>query len=112
MKMQAALKETGVQVSLVAELDGHVVGFVLGQVFYGEFGRPEPVAIIDSLGVLPDFQKKNVARALMHQLRMNLKGLKIETIQTQVDWNQFELMKFFAKYDFKPAQKICLECKL
>lgn len=111
-KIQSALKDTGIRVSLVAELENTVVGFVIGQVFYGEFGQPEPVAVVDSLGVLPAFQGQHVGRALMHQLKTNLRGLNIEKIQTQVDWSQFQLMEFFAHHGFSPAPRLCLECRI
>ena len=111
LKVNSALQESGIRISLIAELDGFIVGFLMGQVFYGEFGQPEPVAIIDSLGVSPDYRGKKVAHAMMHQLKMNLRALKIEKIQTQVEWPQFELQQFFAKEGFVPAPRLCLECK-
>ena len=42
VKLQQNLTETGIQVSLAAELDGSFVGFLLARVFYGEFGTMEP----------------------------------------------------------------------
>jgi len=109
LKVKSALNETGIRISLVAELDDHVVGFLMGQVFYGEFGQPEAIAIIDSLGVDPGYRRKKVARALMHQLKTNLRGLNIEIIQTQVDWAQFELLQFFSGEGFSPAPRLCLQ---
>ena len=52
-KLAETLDETGVRVSLVAEQDGHPVGFIMARVDFGEFGRTEPEAVIDTIGVDP-----------------------------------------------------------
>ena len=48
VKLEQNLAETGIQVSLAAELDGAFVGFLLARVFYGEFGTMEQVAVLDT----------------------------------------------------------------
>lgn len=107
-KLGRALNE-GVQMSLCAEVDGHVVGFLMGQVFYGEFGQAEPVASIDTLGVDPDYWKRGVGRALWNQFAANLKALRIVKIHTQVDWTNWSLLRFLEKVGFMPAPRLCLE---
>src|SRR4030065_2400263 len=49
------------QVSLVAELEGKVVGFILGDISGWEFGVPETVGWIDKSGGEPSYQKKGLA---------------------------------------------------
>jgi predicted N-acetyltransferase YhbS len=39
--------------SIVCEVGGEVIGFIMGQVYTGEFGVPETTATIDTLGVHP-----------------------------------------------------------
>jgi ribosomal protein S18 acetylase RimI-like enzyme len=111
-KVQSALAEGKLQSSLVAELDGHVVGFVLARVYYGEFGRPEPVAVIDSIGVHPDFRGRQVGQALMRQLRLNLRALGADRLETQVHWTELPLLRFLAAQGFEPAPRLCLELDL
>lgn len=111
-KLKAAVSEPTLRTSLVAEIDGHVVGFVLARLFYGEFGRAEAVAVIDSLGVDPAFRKRSVGQALLRQLLLNLRALRVERIETQVDWDQFDLLAFLAKNGFRPAARMCLEREL
>lgn len=111
-KLKSALGNGGIRISLAVENDGFVVGFMMGQVFYGEFGQVDPVAIIDSIGVDPDYRGKHIARAMVYQLKTNLRGLGIQRVQTQVDWNQGDLIQFFAKEGFQPAPRLCLECSL
>lgn len=100
------------RISLAAELDGRLVGFLLGRLYYGEFGLPEPTAVIDSLGVDPASSGKHVGRALMRQLRGNLRALSIESIRTEVEWDAHELLAFLARQGFRPAPRLCLELRL
>ena len=111
-KLDQALSAGQVQSSLVAEIDGHVVGFVLATIYYGEFGRAEPVAVVESLGVDPDYRGQHVGQALMRQLVMNLRGLRVERIETQVTWKQTDVLEFLSAQGFKPAPRICLEMEL
>jgi predicted N-acetyltransferase YhbS len=108
-KVRAVLNEPRLRTSLVAELDDHVVGFLLARVHYGEFGRAEPVAVIDSLGVDPEYRKRHVGQALMRQLTMNLTALRVERVETQVDGSQLDLLAFLANAGFRPAPRVCLE---
>lgn len=111
-KVAAALQANAVHTSLVAELDDHVVGFMIARVYYGEFGRSEPTAIVDSIGVDRGYQRRKVGDALMRQLLMNLRALGVEHLESLVDWDQQELMQFFAHHDFKPAPRLCLRLSL
>jgi ribosomal protein S18 acetylase RimI-like enzyme len=110
--LQRAVTQTGVQISLVAEVDGRVVGFVIGSLYYGEYGVVEPSASIDAISVAPYSRGKNVGKALMHQLRLNLAALRITTLRTEVSWDHFGLLAFFRSQGFKPSQRLCLECEL
>ena len=112
LKMKQAFADTGIAVSLVAELDDHVVGFVLARVYYGEFGVVEPAAVLDVLGVHPDYRGRHVASALVDQLRTNLLGLGIPKLQTEVQWGNTELTSFFQHEGFKLAPRICLDLDL
>ncbi len=109
VKLAEVAKDTGVRISLAAYVKGEPAGFLMGRLYYGEFGQPEPVAILDSMGVSTAFTGQKVGAALMRQLEMNLSGLGIERLQTQVEWDQVELLKFFQRAGFKPAARLCLE---
>ena len=111
-KIADALKESGVRISLAAEIEGCLGGFLLGRLYYGEFGVPEPVAIIDSLGVDPDFAGRHVGAALLAQLETNMRGMGIESIQTQVEWDHFGLLGFLAAEGFRPAPTLTLQKRL
>ena len=112
LKLKQALSDTGIQISLGAELDGIFVGFLLARVYYGEFGTPEPVAVLDTMGVHPDFRGRGVGSDLIDQLRTNLLGLGIRTLQTEVSWRNPELLAFFQHEGFQPAPRFCLDLDL
>lgn len=103
-KMHEIMNESGIRVSLVAELDEHVVGFVMARVDFGEFGQTEPSAIIDTLGVDPDYAHKNVGSALLSQLFANLTVLRTDRVRTEVGAKQLALQGFLQNNGFGPAQ--------
>ncbi len=112
LMLQRALKQAALQVSLSAEMEGRVVGFVIGSLYYGEFGVAEPSASIDAIGVDPRYRGQHVGKALMRQLRLNLGALRITTLRTEVTWDDFELLAFFKSEGFSPANRVCLERRL
>jgi len=111
-KIDEAMRDTGIRMSLAAETEGTFAGFLLARLYYGEFGVPEPFAIVDTIGVDPDLQGRRVGTALLSQLEANLKGIGIETIRTEVEWKQLPMIGFFASHGFRPAPAICLEKKI
>lgn len=111
-KLNEAMRETGVRISLAAEVDGALAGFIIGRLYYGEFGVVEPVAIVDSIGVDPAFRGRHVGAALLAQLETNLRAIGIETLQTQVDWNHLELIGFLGSHGFAPSPVLCLHKNL
>lgn len=109
VKLEQNLAETGIKVSLAAEQDGCFCGFLLARVYYGEFGILEPVAVLDTLGVHPGFRRRGVGTALLGQLCLNLSGLGVTRLQTEVDWDDQELLTFFHREGFRPAPRLCLD---
>ena len=108
-KLAETLDETGVRVSLVAELDGRPVGFIMARVDFGEFGRTEPEAVIDTIGVDPASTHQNVGTAMMSQLMVNLMALQVERVRTEVVWNDHPLLSFLDRCGFRPAQRLALK---
>ena len=111
-KVQQSLTGSRLRTSLVAEVDGGVVGFLMAQTYYGEFGQPEPTVVIDSLGVHKDFQGKHVGAALMRQFLMNARALGVSRLRTEVGWNEVDLIRFFDHHGFKHGGRLVLEADL
>jgi predicted N-acetyltransferase YhbS len=100
------------QVSLVAEVEGEVVGFILGDVSGWEFGVPETIGWMDTIGVNPAYQKKGIAKALAHELIKNLKEIGVRTLYTLVSWDDWDLLQFFHAMGFTRGDMINLELKI
>lgn len=107
-KLNEMLHQSGVQVSLVAEQDGFPVGFIMARVDFGEFGHTSTEAVMDSIGVDPGFRGQGVGQALMAKLMANLGALEVETVRTEVEWNDTGLIDYFSTTGFAPAQRIAL----
>ncbi len=107
-KFQEMLVESGIRVSLVAEKKDLVAGFIMARVDYGEFGKPIPTAVIDTIGVHPAEKGTGVGQALLSQLLINLSILQVESLHTQIQWNQAELHKFLQGCGFVPSQRLVL----
>jgi len=108
-KLEEALHESDIRVSLVAELDGVSVGFIMARVDLGEFGRSETSAILDTIGVDPDYRDRGVGRALLSQLLANLTTLRVDKVLTEVDWGDRELMGFLDRCGFAPSPRLCFD---
>lgn len=111
-KLEQAFSDTGIALSLGVEMDDRLVGFLLARVYYGEFGVVEPAAVLDVIGVDPDYRGRHVAAAMIDQLRTNLLGLGIKRLQTEVRWDNPELLTFFEREGFRLAQRVCLDLDL
>ncbi|MEJ2219801.1 MAG: GNAT family N-acetyltransferase [Desulfobacterales bacterium] len=99
-----------VPASLVAEEeDGSVVGFVMGELFLGEYGIFQEQATLDTIGVDPDCQQKGIGRQLMKEFMDHLRELGVQKINTLVDWNDSSLVEFFRANEFTPSKTINLE---
>ncbi|MBP1642321.1 MAG: putative acetyltransferase [Acidobacteria bacterium] len=112
IKLAENLAAAGIRVSLAAEVDGVLVGFLLARVFYGEFGRTEPSAALDTLAVYPNLHGLGIGHALLAQLRLNLSALGVASIQTEVSWDDQALLAFFHREGFRPAPRLALDLEV
>jgi GNAT superfamily N-acetyltransferase len=108
-KLAEALHDSDIRVSLIAEQDGRPVGFIMARVDFGEFGRIEPTAVMDAIGVDPDYRHQGIGRALLSQLLVNLATLRVERIRTEIDWRDRDLLAFLGGCGFALAQRLCLD---
>jgi ribosomal protein S18 acetylase RimI-like enzyme len=101
-----ALNDSAVRVSLTARVDGIVAGFVAASTDFGDFGRTEPVAVLDTIGVDPDYAHHGIGHALLSQLFVNLQALRVERVETVVSSHNFELLGFLYDAGFEQAQRL------
>jgi predicted N-acetyltransferase YhbS len=110
--LKEALDESAIRVSLVAETDGFVSGFVMARMDFGDFGQTEPFAVIDTIGVASDQGHQGIASALLSQLLMNLSGLQVDHVRTEISRENFDLLAFLYNHGFGPSDQLALERKV
>ncbi len=113
-KQQIELSNTHYPLScLVAEYEGKVIGFILGEVSGGEFKVPDTVGWISTIGVDPDYQHRGVARKLSQEFVTNLKTAGVTIVYTLVNWGDWDLLKFFRAMGFsRGGEMINLELSI
>ena len=99
--------------SLVAEVDdGTVVGFVMGEIYLGEYGIFQEEATLDTIGVDPDYQHKGVGRQLIDEFIDHLRDVGVQKVHTLVGLDDSQLISFFNANKFSPSKTINLERNL
>lgn len=111
-KVKEVVDETGIRVSMVAEIKGQICGFIMARVDFGEFDRTEPNAVLDTLGVDPGYAHQQVGSALLSQLLANLTSLRLEKIRTEVGADHFDILKFLMKNGFRTSQQLAFVCRV
>ncbi len=98
---------------LVAEHAGKVIGFIIGEVSGWEFGVPDTIGWISTIGVDPEYQHRGVARELSQEFIKNLKAIGVSIVYTLVNWSDWDLLKFFRAMGFtRGGEMINLELKI
>ena len=98
--------------SQVAEVDGRVVGFMLGEVRGGEFGMEEPTGWLEFFGVDPAARERGIGRRLTDALLAGFKKRGAHVARTMVRTQDAEIARFVAAMGFVPAPVSALEKRL
>ena len=96
-------------VSLVALVEGQVVGYIISEILTNSFGLDQG-GWIENFGVLPQYMGQGIGRALAARLFELYKKKKIEEIYTAVLWDSVDLLSFFKSIGFDRSHFINL-CK-
>lgn len=105
-KLAEAMIESAIRVSMTARLDGTIVGYLMARADLGDFGRTEPAAVIDTIGVDPEYEHRGVGRALLSQLFANLGALRVERVETLTAPRDQDLLGFLFDAGFQPSQRL------
>jgi GNAT superfamily N-acetyltransferase len=98
--------------SLGAELDGNIVGYIIGEIRIWEFGIGEKTGWIRILGVDPDFQRRGIGRKLGEALLEHFERRGIKRVRTMAEWYTGDLISFFKSLGFNMLNMIPLEKEL
>ncbi|MBI5627706.1 MAG: GNAT family N-acetyltransferase, partial [Candidatus Rokubacteria bacterium] len=82
--------------SLVAETDGRIAGFLFGWVAESEFGISQPTAWVDLIGVDPPYRGRGIAHALIDRFVRSAEELRaVRKVATLIDLGQADVREFF-----------------
>jgi GNAT superfamily N-acetyltransferase len=95
----------------------------MGYVSGWEFGVPDTIGWIDTLGVDPAYQRQGIGRALFTALIENFKRSgkektpesKIEgvnVVYTLTNWNDWDLVQFYNAMGFKKGEMLNLKLQI
>ena len=92
--------------SLVAEQDGRVIGFIMGELYIGEYGISREGATIDTVGVMPDCRRQGIGEMLMAEFTDHLRQLGVTHINTLVETQDSGMMHYFQSNGFLPSKAV------
>ena len=95
--------------SQVAEIDGRIVGFMLGDCRAGEFGLEEPSGWIERFGIDPDFRGKDLGRRMFDPICAPFRAEGANRVRTLVDRNDAALTGFLKAIGFGDSPLTALE---
>jgi len=98
--------------SQVAELDGRVVGFMLGDVRAGEFGLEEPSGWIERFGIDPDYRGRDLGRQMFEAMLRHFRASGATTVRTLVDGGDAGVAGFLGALGFEPSPLKALEMRI
>jgi ribosomal protein S18 acetylase RimI-like enzyme len=96
-----------VQIGVVA--GNSLRGFAIARVMRGEFGQKDAVAVVDALGVEPESREHGFGQSLMEGLIAMSRQKGARSVQSQVSWRNYELLRFFNTSRFELAPRLALE---
>jgi ribosomal protein S18 acetylase RimI-like enzyme len=95
--------------NLGAEIDGKLVGFILGEVRRWEFGRGEMTGWILILGVDQEYQGVGVGNKLGSTLMDHFRKKNVKKVRTLVEWFEGDLISYFKSLGFNLLNMLPLE---
>jgi GNAT superfamily N-acetyltransferase len=88
---------------------GMLRGFATARIVQGEFGRQDAIAVLDGLGVAPESQERGVGHELIDELVRLTRGKGVFSLQSEAEWKNHELVRFFDASGFRLAPRLVLE---
>lgn len=98
--------------SVVAEIEGKVVGFMLGEVRSGEFGLDEPTGWVEVLGVDPSCRGMGIGQRLAEAMFAHFRRRDAAVVRTLVEAERGDLVRFFESVGFEAGRLLPLVKRL
>ena len=109
-KVRSYIRKKG-GLSLVAEIDGRVAGYLIGDVKTWGFGVEES-GWIEMVGVHPEYMGKGLGKKLGTALLKGFRSKGVGRIYTLARWDWGDMLAFFKSLGFEQSDFINLEKNL
>ena len=100
------------EASRVAEVDGKVVGFMLGDLRAGEFGIEDPSGWVERFGIDPDYRGRDLGRQLYGAITRHFEERGATMVRTMVDERDGSVAGFLTALGLAPSPFKALESRL
>jgi L-amino acid N-acyltransferase YncA len=108
-RFAAAQRQPADFIHVGIDVAGVLAGFALARILHGEFGRKESVVVLDVLGVEPGSGEHGCGHALAAALLTLAQRQGVRQLQSQAEWTNHGLLKFFASLGFELDSRLVLE---
>jgi ribosomal protein S18 acetylase RimI-like enzyme len=88
---------------------GSLRGYIMVHLERGEFGREDVIGVLDAVGVEPETQERGVGQSLIEELVETLRGLGVRSLQSQGNWTNHTVLRFFEASAFNLSPRVILE---
>ncbi len=109
-RLEAARRHPDDHVQLGIEDKAGFAGYVLARFREGEFGSPEPILVLEAIGITPGHQHAGLGHELIAGLEAAMRGRKVRILQTQSAWNEHDMLRFLDACGFALAPRQVVEC--
>jgi ribosomal protein S18 acetylase RimI-like enzyme len=100
------------EASRVAEADGKLVGFMMGDIRQGEFGLEEPTGWIERFGIDPDYRGRDLGKRLFDAVVGHFRASGVRTLRTLVSVDDPGIAGFLEAMGFQPSPLRALEMNI
>ncbi len=90
-------------VSVVAEAGGEIVGFLLGRITESPLGTPDR-ALLQLIGIDPEFQRQGIGSRLVNAFAQSCRQKGVRSLHIMVSWHDWWLLSFLSALGFTHGQ--------
>lgn len=106
--VEQQMAEGAARASLVAEIDGKIVGYMMSTTLYAGFGVKKSAWIM-AIGVHPDYMGQGIGLELANKICEIYKAKGVKHIYSSVLWDSTDVLSFFKKLGFERSDFINLK---
>lgn len=108
-RLQAALRKPREHLQYALTAPQGLIGFLLARRAGGEYGRPDEVVVLETIGVDLALRRHGLGQRMLAGLEQWMGAHAISSLVTQVDWRNHSMLKFLAGAGFRLAPRAILE---